>query len=102
MPFRFEVNCGQASKDVKYLCRQNQCLLFLTETEAIFSLRQSRDASASTVRPIISLQDGQFIVPEPAVGCLQTKGLAHEIHEWLSGDHVTQTLRTVRPRPTDY
>ena len=36
MPFRFEVNCGQASKDVKYLCRQNQCLLFLTETEAIF------------------------------------------------------------------
>jgi len=42
---------------------------------------------------IISLPDGQFIVPEPAILFLQTEGLAHEIHEWLSGDHVTQTLR---------
>ena len=42
---------------------------------------------------VVSLPDGQFIVPEPAVAFLQTEGLAHEVHEWLHGDHVTQTLR---------
>jgi hypothetical protein len=42
---------------------------------------------------VVSLPDGQFIVPEPAVAFLQAEGLAHEVHEWLTGDHVTQTLR---------
>jgi len=40
---------------------------------------------------IVSLPDGQFIVPEPAVQFLQTQGLAHETHEWMHEDAVTQT-----------
>jgi hypothetical protein len=42
---------------------------------------------------VVSLPNGEFIVPEPAVKFLEQEGLAHEVHEWLSGDHVTQTLR---------
>ena len=42
---------------------------------------------------VISLPDGQFIVPEPAVAWLQSEGLTHEIHAWLTQDHVTQALR---------
>ena len=42
---------------------------------------------------VVSLPDSQFIVPEPAVAFLETEGIAHEVHEWLTGDHVTQTLR---------
>jgi hypothetical protein len=42
---------------------------------------------------IVSLPGGQFIVPEPAVAFLQAEGLPHEVHEWLTPDHVTQTLR---------
>jgi len=40
---------------------------------------------------VVSLPDGQFIVPEPGVAFLKAKNLAHEVHEWLHGDHVTQT-----------
>ena len=42
---------------------------------------------------VVSLADGQFIVPEPAVNWLQSEGLAHQIHAWLTPDHVTQALR---------
>ena len=42
---------------------------------------------------VISLPDGQFIVPEPAIAWLQSEGLAHEIRAWLNQDHVTQALR---------
>ena len=46
---------------------------------------------------IVGLPEGQFIVPEPAITFLQAEGLAHELHEWLSEDHVTQTLRNPAP-----
>ena len=46
---------------------------------------------------VVSLPDGQFIVPEPALRFLQDQGLAHEAHEWLHEDHVTQTLRNPAP-----
>ena len=42
---------------------------------------------------VISLPDGQFIVPEPAVAWLQSEDLPHQIHAWLNQDHVTQALR---------
>lgn len=48
---------------------------------------------------VVSLPDGQFIVPEPAVKFLQEQGMAHETHEWLHEDHVTQTLRNPAPHP---
>jgi hypothetical protein len=48
---------------------------------------------------VVSLQDRQFIVPEPAVKFLEEKGLAHKVHEWLHEDNVTQTLRNSAPHP---
>ena len=48
---------------------------------------------------IISLPDGQFIVPEPALRFLQTQGLAHQTHEWMHEDVVTQTLRNPAANP---
>lgn len=48
---------------------------------------------------VVSLPDGQFIVPEPAIAFLQAKGLAHETHEWLHEDALTQTLRNTAPHP---
>jgi hypothetical protein len=48
---------------------------------------------------IVSLPDGQFIVPEAAAQFLQTQGLAHEMHEWMHENAVTQTLRNSAPHP---
>ena len=48
---------------------------------------------------IVSLPDGQFIVPEPATAFLQDRGLSYRTHEWLSEDYVTQTLRNPAPNP---
>jgi hypothetical protein len=42
---------------------------------------------------VVSLQGGQFIVPEPGVTFLTEEGIAHQVHEWLHEDHVHQTLR---------
>jgi hypothetical protein len=42
---------------------------------------------------IVSLPDGQFIVPEPAAAFLQERGFTYLMHEWMSEDYVTQTLR---------
>ena len=47
---------------------------------------------------IVSLPEGQFIVPEAAAAFLQTRGFIYETHEWMSEDYVTQTLRN--PAPT--
>jgi hypothetical protein len=47
---------------------------------------------------IISLPDGQFLVPEPAAAFLQDRGFTYQTHEWMSEDYVTQTLRN--PAPT--
>jgi hypothetical protein len=46
---------------------------------------------------IISLPDGQFIVPEAAAAFLQTRGLTYQTHEWMSEDYVTQALRNPAP-----
>jgi hypothetical protein len=46
---------------------------------------------------IVSLPDGQFIVPEAAAVFLQTRGLAYQTHEWMSEDYVTQALRNPAP-----
>ena len=46
---------------------------------------------------IVSLPDGQFIVPEPATVFLQARGFAYQMHEWMSEDYVTQTLRNPAP-----
>lgn len=48
---------------------------------------------------VVSLPDGQFIVPEPAVKFLQGQGITHHMHEWLNEDNVTQTLRNPAPHP---
>lgn len=48
---------------------------------------------------IIGLPEGQFIVPEPATQFLEAEGLAYDLHEWMSEDHVTQTLRNSTPHP---
>jgi hypothetical protein len=42
---------------------------------------------------IVSLPDGQFIIPEAAAVFLQSRGLTYETHEWMSEDYVTQALR---------
>jgi hypothetical protein len=42
---------------------------------------------------IVSLPDGQFVVPEAAAAFLQTRGLTYQTHEWISEDYVTQALR---------
>jgi hypothetical protein len=47
---------------------------------------------------IVSLPDGQFIVPEPAAAFLQDRGFTYQTHEWMSEDYVTQTQRN--PAPT--
>ena len=46
---------------------------------------------------IVSLPDGQFIVPEAAAAFLQTQGLTYQTHEWMSEDYVTQALRNPAP-----
>jgi len=46
---------------------------------------------------IVSLPDGQFIVPEAATAFLQTCGLIYQTHEWMSEDYVTQALRNPAP-----
>ncbi len=46
---------------------------------------------------IVSLPDGQFIVPEAAAAFLQTRGLTYQTHEWMSEDYVTQALRNPAP-----
>ena len=48
---------------------------------------------------VVSLPDGQFIVPEPAVKFLQGQRIAHQTHEWMNEDNVTQTLRNPAPHP---
>ena len=48
---------------------------------------------------IISLPDGQFIVPEPTAAFLETQGLTYQTHEWMSEDYVTQALRSPAPHP---
>ena len=42
---------------------------------------------------VVSLPNGQFIVPEPGVAFPLAEGLAHQVREWMPEDHVTQTLR---------
>ena len=42
---------------------------------------------------IVSLREGQFIVPKLAVAWLESEGVTHEVLEWLPQDHVTQALR---------
>ncbi|HEX3720535.1 MAG TPA: hypothetical protein VH595_21500 [Verrucomicrobiae bacterium] len=48
---------------------------------------------------IVSLPDGQFIVPEAAATFLQTQGLNFQTHEWMSEDYATQALRNSAPNP---
>ena len=48
---------------------------------------------------IVSLPEGQFIVPEPALKFLQDQGLLHQVQEWMHEDQVTQTLRNPAPNP---
>jgi len=48
---------------------------------------------------IVSLPDGQFIVPEPATAFLQTRGFTYQTHEWMSEAYVTQALRNPAPNP---
>jgi len=48
---------------------------------------------------IMSVRDGQFIVPEPAMAILQARGIVYEPHEWMTEDQVTQALRDAAPDP---
>ena len=48
---------------------------------------------------IVSLPEGHFIVPEPALKVLQDQGFVHKMHEWMHEDQVTQTLRNPAPNP---
>lgn len=42
---------------------------------------------------VVSLADGQFLVPEPGVAFLNAEGVDYQVHEWVTEGHVTQTLR---------
>jgi hypothetical protein len=42
---------------------------------------------------VVSLPEGQFIVPEPALEWLKSENLPYELLQWLNQDDVTQTLR---------
>jgi len=48
---------------------------------------------------VVSLREGQFLVPEPAVTFLQSEGFHHQVPEWMHEDHVAQTLRNSAPHP---
>jgi hypothetical protein len=64
---------------------------------------QSRDVAVRAFHElaqhgrIVSLPDGQFIVPEAAAAFLESRGFAYQLHEWMSEDYVTQTLRNPAP-----
>jgi hypothetical protein len=49
LPLSFESNLGQTTKAVKFLSRGNGYTMFLTATEAVFSLRQSREKRSTAV-----------------------------------------------------
>lgn len=49
LPLSFEPNMGQSDKAVKFLSRGNGYTVFLTETEAVFSLRPNPDAQSRAV-----------------------------------------------------
>ena len=51
LPLRFEANVGQSAKPVKFLTRGSGYTVFLTPTEAVFSLRnQTKKTSRSVLR----------------------------------------------------
>lgn len=41
---------------------------------------------------VVSLPEGQFIVPEPAIRFLEATGTIFQVHEWLHSDHVNKSL----------
>ena len=49
LPLSFEPNMGQSAKAVKFLSRGNGYTVFLTATEAVFSLRPVPDAASRAV-----------------------------------------------------
>lgn len=49
LPLSFEPNMGQSAKDVKFLSRGNGYTVFLTETEAAFSLRPNPHTESRSV-----------------------------------------------------
>ena len=50
LPLRFEANVGQSAKPVKFLTRGSGYTVFLTPTEAVFSLRSETKKSRSALR----------------------------------------------------
>jgi hypothetical protein len=49
LPLSFESNVGQSGKAVKFLSRGNGYTMFLTATEAVFSLRQTKEKNSRAV-----------------------------------------------------
>src|SRR4030095_1076982 len=49
LPLSFESNVGQSAKAVKFLSRGNGYTMFLTATEAVFFLRQTRKKNSRAV-----------------------------------------------------
>lgn len=55
LPLSFEPNQGQLDQQVHFLARGNGYSLFLTDAEAVLSLRRSQDAEA-TAQDVVRLQ----------------------------------------------
>jgi hypothetical protein len=49
LPLSFEPNLGQSAKAVKFLSRRNGYTVFLTSTEAVFSLRRAQEQPSRAV-----------------------------------------------------
>jgi hypothetical protein len=49
LPLSFESNVGQSANAVKFLSRGNGYTMFLTATEAVFSLRQTKEKNSRAV-----------------------------------------------------
>ena len=56
LPLAFEANQGQADSAVRFLSRGEGYELFLTEQEAVFTLRQAKRANTSSLSPAAGLK----------------------------------------------
>ena len=88
LPLSFEANHGQTDKEVKFLSRGAGYTLFLTPTEAVFSLRQSKSGESDTET---RKRPGKRPSPDPAP--------ASVIRMQLIGAQANPTLTGEAPLP---
>lgn len=94
LPLSFERNMGQSAKAVKFLSRGNGYTVFLTATEAVFSLRPVPDASRAVLRMKLAgaNQDASVEGDQPLPGKVNYM-IGNDGHKWHTG---IPTFRQVR------